>query len=221
MRKFFAPLLIVTALLLAYAPVMIANALFESTMGLVQKIFYFHVPSWFAMFTAVFVSGIASAVYLFKGQRGPTDLAFSAAEIAVLFGADRAGHRSALGEEGVGRLVDLGCQADDCIPARDDVPGLPAGAEVRRARLREARGGDGDLRHGERAVRLLRREHLADHPSADHGGADAAPGMRGAFWYCVTAFMLLFLVLLTLRTHLEHRRAMLDDLYLAEEDGAA
>ena len=32
---------------------------------------------------------------------------------------------------------------------------------------------------------------------------------------------LLFLVLLTLRTHLEHRRAMLDDLYLSEEDGAA
>jgi hypothetical protein len=35
------------------------------------------------------------------------------------------------------------------------------------------------------------------------------------------AFMMLFLVLLTLRTHLEHRRATLDDLYLSEEDGAA
>ena len=87
MRKFFAPLLIVTTLLFAYAPVMIANALFESTMGLVQKIFYFHVPSWFAMFTAVFVSGIASAVYLFKGTAAADRVAFSAAEIAVLFGA--------------------------------------------------------------------------------------------------------------------------------------
>ena len=47
------------------------------------------------------------------------------------------------------------------------------------------------------------------------------PGMRGAFWFCVTAFMLLFLVLLTLRVRLEHRRAALDELYLAEEDGAA
>ena len=70
----------------AYAPVMIANAPYESTMGLVQKIFYFHVPSWFAMFTAVFVCGIASAVYLFKGHRGADRLAVAAAELAVLFG---------------------------------------------------------------------------------------------------------------------------------------
>ena len=53
MRKLFTPLALVTALMLAYSPVMIANAPYESTMGLVQKIFYYHVPSWFVMFTAV------------------------------------------------------------------------------------------------------------------------------------------------------------------------
>ena len=33
-----------------YAPLIIAGAPYESTMGLVQKIFYFHVPAWIAMF---------------------------------------------------------------------------------------------------------------------------------------------------------------------------
>src|SRR3984893_5874883 len=87
MRKLFTPILLVSTLMFALAPVVIANALFESTMGLVQKIFYFHVPSWFAMFTAVFVCGIASAVYLFKGRQDADRIAVSAAEIAVLFGA--------------------------------------------------------------------------------------------------------------------------------------
>jgi heme exporter protein C len=47
------------------------------------------------------------------------------------------------------------------------------------------------------------------------------PGMRGAFWFCVAAFMLLFAVLMTIRVELQRRRARLDDLYLADEDGAA
>jgi heme exporter protein C len=42
-------------------------------------------------------------------------------------------------------------------------------------------------------------------------------GMFGTFWFSVTAFMLLYLLLMTLRVRLEHQRAALDDLYLAEE----
>ena len=44
------------------------------------------------------------------------------------------------------------------------------------------------------------------------------PGMRGAFWYCVLAFMLLFVLLLMVRIELERRRAELDELYLARGD---
>ena len=44
------------------------------------------------------------------------------------------------------------------------------------------------------------------------------PGMRGAFWYCVLAFMLLFALLLMVRIELERRRAELDELYLARGD---
>src|SRR5437764_10459354 len=86
MRKMFVPLTIVAAAMFAYAPIMIARAPFESTMGLVQKIFYFHVPSWFAMFTAVFVCGIQSAIFLFKRKPSADRVAFAAGEIAVLFG---------------------------------------------------------------------------------------------------------------------------------------
>ena len=44
------------------------------------------------------------------------------------------------------------------------------------------------------------------------------PGMRGPFWWCVAAFMLLFVLLLTARVRLETRRAELESLYLAVED---
>src|SRR5436190_4646459 len=86
MRKIFTPLAILTALLFAYSPVMIANAPYESTMGLVQKIFYYHVPSWFAMFSGVFICGISSGIFLFRRNAAADRLAFAAGEIAVVFG---------------------------------------------------------------------------------------------------------------------------------------
>src|SRR5262249_36900727 len=58
----------------------------ESTMGLVQKIFYFHVPSWIAMYTAIAVCGIASAVLLFRGNKIADAYVVAGAEVAVLFG---------------------------------------------------------------------------------------------------------------------------------------
>src|SRR5436189_2131141 len=86
MRKLFTPLSVLVALMFIYAPVMIASAPYESTMGLVQKIFYFHVPAWMAMFTAVFVCGIASVVYLFRGKQAADRVAVAAGELTVLFG---------------------------------------------------------------------------------------------------------------------------------------
>ena len=44
------------------------------------------------------------------------------------------------------------------------------------------------------------------------------PGMRGPFWFCVVAFLLLTVVLLATRTELEKRRQELDELYLAAEE---
>jgi heme exporter protein C len=68
------------------APWFIAQAPYESTMGLVQKIFYFHVPSAIMLFVAAFTAGIASIGYLRNGKASSDRLAEAAAELAVLFG---------------------------------------------------------------------------------------------------------------------------------------
>ena len=75
-----------SAAMFAYAPFMILDAPYESTMGLVQKIFYFHVPCGMALFLAAFVSGIGSAVFLFTRKPWADRLAVAGAELAVVFG---------------------------------------------------------------------------------------------------------------------------------------
>ena len=81
------PLVIVAAIAgFMAAPFLITAAPYESTMGLVQKIFYFHAPSGMMMFLAAFLSGGAGAVYLFKGRPGADRLSLAAAELTVLFG---------------------------------------------------------------------------------------------------------------------------------------
>jgi heme exporter protein C len=81
------PVSLAAALVLfAVAPYLIAQAPYESTMGLVQKIFYFHVPAGLIMFLATFVCGFASLRYLVKGRAASDRLAEAAAELVVLFG---------------------------------------------------------------------------------------------------------------------------------------
>ena len=84
--KLVPGLLAVAALMFAAAPFLIDAAPYESTMGLIQRIFYFHVPSAMVMFTAAFVCGIASIVYLAKRSPGSDAAAVAAAELVVVFG---------------------------------------------------------------------------------------------------------------------------------------
>lgn len=57
----------------------------ERTMGVVQRIFYFHVPSALSAFLAVGLCAAASALFLWKGDRRFDLLAHASAELAVLF----------------------------------------------------------------------------------------------------------------------------------------
>ena len=52
-----------------------------------QKIFYWHVPNWFMLFSMVFLCGGASIGYLVKRDPKWDDVAHAAGELAVLFGA--------------------------------------------------------------------------------------------------------------------------------------
>ena len=66
MRKAFVPLLAVAGLIFMTAPIIIARAPFESTMGLVQKIFYFHMPPAMLMLLSAIFCGGVSAIFLIK-----------------------------------------------------------------------------------------------------------------------------------------------------------
>ncbi len=57
----------------------------ERTMGNVQRIFYFHVPSAMMSFLAFFVCFLSSLAYLFTRRRGLDVTAQASAEIGVVF----------------------------------------------------------------------------------------------------------------------------------------
>jgi heme exporter protein C len=57
----------------------------EVTMGVVQRIFYFHVPSAWVAFLGFFVVFVASILYLATRNRTWDTLAHAAAELGVLF----------------------------------------------------------------------------------------------------------------------------------------
>jgi len=57
----------------------------ESRMGVVQRIFYFHVPSAFTGFLGVGLCALFSALYLWRRERSLDLWAHASAEISVLF----------------------------------------------------------------------------------------------------------------------------------------
>ena len=57
----------------------------EQVMGLIQRIFYFHVPVAISAFVAFFVVFVASIAFLISRRRVWDLLAYSAAEVGVLF----------------------------------------------------------------------------------------------------------------------------------------
>ena len=68
-------------------PSLILGAPLEPVMGVVQKIFYFHVPSATMLFLSTFVCAGGSIAFLFKGSEAGDRVAAAAGELAVLFGA--------------------------------------------------------------------------------------------------------------------------------------
>ncbi|MFW6049665.1 MAG: cytochrome c biogenesis protein CcsA [Myxococcota bacterium] len=73
------------ALVLGSLYVIFAVAPVEAQMGVVQKIFYFHVPSAYAMYVGFLVSAVGSAVYLLRRSDRWDAIAVAGAEVGVLF----------------------------------------------------------------------------------------------------------------------------------------
>jgi heme exporter protein C len=200
------------------APVLIVRAPYESTMGLVQKIFYFHFPSWMAMFLAVFVAGAASVAFLVKRNPRADALAVAAAELVVVFGA-------------IGLITGplWGIKAWGVWWVWD-----PRGTSafvlwmifIAYLLLRRF-GGPGSERLAA-AVALFGMFNVPFvywsvnlwrtlHPKTTV--VSSLPVSMGApLWFSTAAFLGLTVVLLMLRTRLERQRAELDRLFLALED---
>jgi heme exporter protein C len=87
MRKAVVPLLALAGLIFMTAPIVIARAPYESTMGLVQKIFYFHMPPAMLMLLSAIFCGIISAIFLIRRRPFYDWMAYAAAELTVLYGA--------------------------------------------------------------------------------------------------------------------------------------
>jgi len=222
MKKLFVPLTVLTALMFMYAPVMIANAPYESTMGLVQKIFYFHVPAWMAMFTSVFVCGIASALYLFRGTAAADRVAFAAGELTVLFGSIGL----VTGPLWARKAWGVWWQWD----ARLTMALLLELIFIAYLLVRKYGGPGSDKLAAAMAifgmanvpfvyvsVNIWRTIHPLTTVVPTLGEKMGSRALA-AFWFSALSFMLLFALLLMMRVQLEERRAELDRLYLEDEE---
>jgi heme exporter protein C len=221
MKKMFVPLVVVTAAMFAFAPVMIARAPFESTMLMVQKIFYFHLPSWLAMGLALLVCGVASTIFLFKGKPEADRIAFAAAEIAVLFGLFGLVTGSLWGRKAWGVWWQWDARLTTALLLELILfaylflrkYGGP-GSEKLAAGVALFALADSVIVY--KAVDWWRTVHPLTSVVAQL--PQSSPEMWGAMRFCLIAFTLLFVVLLMARVELENRRADLDRLFLAQED---
>jgi heme exporter protein C len=86
MKRLFPILSVITAVLLAYAlyeALVVAPT--ERTMGDVQRIFYYHVPSAWTAFLLFLVNLVASVTYLVRRNPKADALAVVCAEVGVVF----------------------------------------------------------------------------------------------------------------------------------------
>lgn len=83
--KLTIPALIAAALLLLAAYMALAVAPTEATMGSVQRIFYYHVPSAWTAFLLFLTNFAASIVYLVRRSQRADAMAVAAAEVGVVF----------------------------------------------------------------------------------------------------------------------------------------
>ena len=221
LRRLFPVLTLAAIGLFATAPFLIGAAPYESTMGLVQKIFYFHAPAGMTMFLAATVSGVASGWFLYTGRPSADRIAAAAAELTVMFGAIVLMTGPLWGRKAWGvwwqwdaRLTSsllLWMMFTACLLVRRY--GGPGSAKLAAA---VSLFGMANVPFVYISVNVWRTVH----PKTTVVPTLAA-GMRGPFWFCVAAFACLFLVLLAARVRLGEQEAELETLYLALGDRPA
>ena len=201
----------------AISPLLIANAPYESTMGLVQKIFYVHLPSAWMFLLAAIVCGVASVRFLLRGDPRHDRLAWAAAELVVLFGV----MTLVTGPLWARKAWGVWWQWDVRLTS-SLVGWMVAVAYL----LLRKYGGPGS----DKLAAGLALFGMANVPfvyisvnywRTIHPTTSVVPTLPASFglplWSGALAFLLLFLLLLRLRVRLEEQRANLDTLYLSTD----
>lgn len=195
----------------------IGAAPLEVTMGMVQKIFYFHVPSAWLLMLSALVSAGGSLAYLFRGSERGDRIGLASAELGVLFGLCVlvSGPLWAKAAWGVywqweARLTSsllLWLMMVAYVLAR-----RYGGTAARRLAAALALFAAVDIPLVYFSVRFFRSIHPQTTVVSTLG-----PGMRGAFWLSLAAFTVLWFVLMSARLAAEKIQAEIVELELQLE----
>jgi heme exporter protein C len=211
-------LLVAAALMYIRAPFLIQGAPLEAKMGVIQKIFYFHVPSAMMMFAAAMVCGVASAIYLWSRQKFADHVAVSAAELAVLFGVIVL----VTGPLWARKTWGVWWQWD----ARLTTTLVMWMVFVAYLMLRRFGGAGSEILAaavGIFGTALVPFVYVSVnywrtiHPQTTVV-TTLQPEMAGPFWWAAASFLLFFTALLIVRIRLESSRVVLEEAYAALED---
>lgn len=210
--------LAVAAAMFAAAPWVINAAPHEATMGLVYKIYFFHMPAAWMFMVAAIVSGVASARFLFAKRLASDATAVAAAELAVVFGllALVTGPLWARKAWGVWWVWDARLTSSLMLFL----------IFVAYLLLRQFGGPGADkLSAGLALFGMANVPFIyvsVNYWRTLHPKTSVVPTlpveMGVPLWFCVTAFLLLFLALLKMRATLERQRARVDALYLSYDE---
>ncbi len=218
MRKLTTPFIGLSAGMLLAAPWIINAAPYESTMGLVQKVFYFHFPSAILFLTASVICGVHSFRFLFLKRHSADAWALSAAELGLLFGALTlvTGPLWARKAWGVWWVWDPRLTSSlllFLIFAAYLMLRQYGGPGSERLAAGMALFGMANVPFIYVSVNVWRtlRPQTSVVPTLP-------TDMGIPLWFCFAAFTMLFVALLTLRATLELQRVRVEALYLAEDE---
>lgn len=210
--------MLLAAFMFATAPLLIADAPYEMTMGMIQKIFYYHVPPAMLMLISGMVCGVAGARYLITRDKRHDYTAVAAAEVALVFGVIVMVTGPIWARKAWGVYWDWDVRltstlllwmifASYLLLRRFGGPGsdrLAAGVAI---------FGGANAPFVYWSVNVWRTLHPKTSVIPT-----LTPTMRPAFYYSFFAFLLLYLALMKVRSRLEAQRALLDRIYLARDD---
>lgn len=218
MPSWFGRTALLCGAMFAITPVLVALAPYEATMGLVQKIFYYHLPSAWMFLLSGIVCGVASARYLASGSVRHDRVAWAAAELVVLFGAITL----VTGPLWARKTWGVWWQWD--VRLTSSLMGWMISVAYLLVRRYGGPGSD-------KLAAGLALFGLANVPfiyisvnfwRTIHPPTTVVPTLPVSFgiplWLSAVSFLILFVLLLRLRVHLEEQRARVDALYLSLDD---